>query len=71
MTWSRAICAKGQKSGCRESLRIRRRLIDELDKLSPKDAGGRSIYKLARDAYAGPSQLKECRRTRADGICAG
>lgn len=48
----------GSKNQAAATTRIRRRLIDELDNLSPKDAGGRSIYKLARDAYAGPSQLK-------------
>ena len=49
---------EGSKNQAAAVTSIRRRLIDELDKLSPKDAGGRSIYKLARDAYAGPSQLK-------------
>lgn len=32
-------------------------LTDKLDAISPKDQSGQSIYKLARDAYAGPSQL--------------
>lgn len=32
-------------------------LIKKLDTVSPKDETGQSIYKLARDAYAGPSQL--------------
>ena len=49
---------EGSKNQAAAITAIRRRLIDELDKLSPKDEGGRSIYKLARDAYAGPSQLK-------------
>ena len=50
---------EGSKNQAAAITGIRRRLIDELDKLSPKDDGGRSIYKLARDAYAGPSQLKD------------
>lgn len=36
---------------------IRVALIDKLDRLSPKDAGG-SIYKQARDAFAGPAELR-------------
>lgn len=32
-------------------------LIRKLDDVSPKDPSGQSIYKMARDAYAGPSQL--------------
>lgn len=32
-------------------------LIKKLDTISPKDESGQSIYKMARDAYAGPSQL--------------
>lgn len=50
---------EGSKNQAAAITGIRRRLIEELDKLSPKDEGGRSIYKLARDAYAGPSQLKD------------
>lgn len=34
-------------------------LIKKLDAISPKDEAGQSIYKLARDAYAGPSQLMD------------
>ena len=49
----------GAKNQARVITGIRRQLTDELDKLSPKDAAGRSIYKMARDAYAGPSQLKD------------
>lgn len=49
----------GSKNQAAAITAIRRRLIDELDKLSPKDAAGNSIYKMARDAYAGPSQLKD------------
>lgn len=37
---------------------VRVQLTNKLDDLSPKDGtSGQSIYKLARDAYAGPSQL--------------
>jgi hypothetical protein len=49
----------GAKNQAAAITSIRRQLIDELDKLSPKDDAGRSIYKLARDAYAGPSQLRD------------
>jgi hypothetical protein len=37
--------------------RIRVALTEKMDKLSPKDAGG-SIYKQARDAFAGPAELR-------------
>lgn len=50
---------EGSKNQAAAITSIRRQLIDELDKLSPKDEAGRSIYKMARDAYAGPSQLKD------------
>ena len=56
MTMEQAYLREGSKSGCRDHCDFAVALIDELDKLSPKDAGGRSIYKLARDAYAGPSR---------------
>ena len=36
---------------------IRIALTNKMDKLSPKDVGG-SIYKQARDAFAGPAQLE-------------
>lgn len=36
---------------------VRTTLIKKLDDISPKDEAGASIYKLARDAYAGPSEL--------------
>lgn len=36
---------------------VRTSLIRKLDQVSPKDEAGQSIYRLARDAYAGPSQL--------------
>jgi hypothetical protein len=38
---------------------IRVALIDKLDRLSPKDAAGNSIYKKARDAFADPAELKD------------
>ena len=34
-------------------------LTDKLDRLSPKDAAGNSIYKKARDAFADPAELKD------------
>jgi hypothetical protein len=39
--------------------KLRRELTAKLDDLSPKDPDGRSIYGQARDAYAGPSQLRD------------
>jgi hypothetical protein len=37
---------------------IRVALTAKMDALSPKDKTGNSIYKLARDAFAGPAQLR-------------
>ena len=37
---------------------LRQKLIAKLDDASPKDQMGNSIYKQARDAFAGPSELK-------------
>lgn len=34
-------------------------LTDKLDRLSPKDAAGNSIYKKARNAFADPAELKD------------
>ena len=34
-------------------------LVSKLDDMSPKDQAGRSIYGLARDAWAGPSRLEK------------
>ena len=38
---------------------VRVSLTGKLDDLAPKDDNGQSIYKLARDAYAGPSQMMD------------
>ena len=35
------------------------KLTGKLDDIAPKDANGQSIYKMARDAYSGPSQLMD------------
>ena len=37
---------------------IRVALTKKMDQLSPKDAAGNSIYKQARDAFAGPAELR-------------
>jgi hypothetical protein len=37
---------------------LRTTLTQKMDDLSPKDQTGNSIYKLARDAFAGPAELK-------------
>lgn len=34
-------------------------LTGKLDDIAPKDASGQSVYKMARDAYSGPSQLMD------------
>lgn len=34
-------------------------LTGKLDAIAPKDASGQSVYKMARDAYSGPSQLMD------------
>jgi hypothetical protein len=39
--------------------KLRRELTDKLDDLSPKDQAGASIYAQARNAYAGPAQMKD------------
>lgn len=36
---------------------VRVALTNKLDDVAPKDRAGNSLYRLARDAYAGPSQL--------------
>ena len=41
---------------------IRVALTNKMDQLSPKDAGG-SIYKQARDAFAGPAELRSAIET--------
>lgn len=52
-----ALKREGKGGFARDVDSARRSLIDRLDALSPKTSDGQSIYKLARDAYAGPSQL--------------
>ena len=42
---------------------VRVKLTDKLDSISPKDQAGNSIYKMARDAFAGPSQLIDAAET--------
>lgn len=37
---------------------LRTTLTQKMDDLSPKDEAGNSIYRLARDAFAGPAELK-------------
>ena len=37
---------------------LRNQLTQKLDDLSPKDKDGKSIYKMARDAFAGPAELE-------------
>ena len=46
---------------------LRNALTKKLDDLSPKDKNG-SIYKQARDAFAGPSQLEDAIRVGRDAM---
>ena len=69
MTWNRAICAK-VKNQAAAITAIRRRLIDELDKLSPPDAGDAASQTPGARCPMPAVATEECRRTRADGICA-
>lgn len=41
---------------------LRTRLTDKLDRLAPKTDKGESIYKLARDAFAGPAEMESALR---------
>lgn len=51
---------KQEKALAMELDQLRVELTSALDDISPKDrATGESIYKLARDAYSGPSQMKD------------
>lgn len=43
-------------------------LTDKLDRLSPKDAAGNSIYKKARDAFADPAELKDAANIGAKAL---
>jgi len=47
---------------------IRVALTDKLDRLSPKDASGNSIYKKARDAFAEPAELKDAANIGAKAL---
>ena len=48
--------------------RLRKQLTDKLDRLSPKNAQGNSVYKLARETFAGPSQLVDAAETGAKAL---
>ena len=43
-------------------------LTDKLDRLSPKDAAGNSIYKKARDAFGDPAELKDAANIGAKAL---
>lgn len=47
---------------------LRRKLIDKLDKLSPKDETGASIYKQARSAFETPAQMETAMRRGRDAL---
>lgn len=48
--------------------RLRKQLTEKLDKLSPKNAQGVSIYKTARETFAGPSQLLDAAESGANAL---
>lgn len=48
--------------------RLRKQLTEKLDRLSPKDAKGVSIYKTARETFAGPSQLLDAAESGANAL---
>lgn len=53
---------KRNEGATKESIKVdalRRALTDKLDEMSPKDSAGNSVYKMARDAWAGPSAAME------------
>jgi hypothetical protein len=47
---------------------LRNKLTNKLDRLSPTDDKGRSIYKMARDSFAGPAQLETALRKGRDSM---
>ena len=47
---------------------VRRKLTDKLDKLSPKDANGASVYKQARSAFETPAQMETAMRRGRDAL---
>lgn len=51
--------AEGSAKSAFRADTARTALIDKLDRISPKDKDGNSIYKAARDAWAGPSAAIE------------
>ena len=50
---------KGELSSAKDIHGLRIKLINKLDDASPKDAAGNSIYKKARETFAGESELIE------------
>ena len=59
---------KKPTSASRDIESIRVALTDKLDRLSPKDAAGNSIYKKARDAFADPAELKDAANIGAKAL---
>ena len=47
---------------------VRKKLVEKLDSISPKDANGISIYKQAREAFEGPSQLLNAAKSGREAI---
>lgn len=56
----------GDKNLARELHGLRRALISKLEQASPVDARGRSIYRMANDAWAGPAQAKDAAEVGAN-----
>lgn len=52
----------------REYHNLRRNLIDKLDRASPKDKTGQSIYRIARETFESGAQLETAMRRGADSM---
>jgi hypothetical protein len=59
---------KAPTPGSRDFDIARVALTDKLDRLSPKDAAGNSIYKKARDAFGDPAELKDAANIGAKAL---
>lgn len=50
---------------------LRNELIEKLDELSPKDRAGNSIYKTARDTFAGGAEIETAMRRGSESLRLG
>ena len=63
-----AATRSGKGSESRLFTNLAQDLVAKLDDVSPKDQAGRSIYGLARDAYAGPSRIMDAAELGAKAL---